>query len=126
MLFKNKKCCTPEYCRKGTKMKLNKTQSYAIQYLLTQNKNAMEIATELKLPVDSVQKYIEKHQIASKDNNIPATTSKVTASDLMIRHTRDKKTNSVAIMTKEASELADASKQKNTPKPSSDHIYRPR
>lgn len=107
-------------------MKLNKTQSYAIQYLLTQNKNAIDISTELKLPIDAVQKYIEKNQIASNENNIPATTSKVTASDLMIRHTRDKKTNSVAIMTKEASELADASKQNNSPKQNSDHIYRPR
>ena len=126
MLFKNKKHCSSQYSRKGTTMKLNKTQSYAIQYLLTQDKNALDISTELKLPVDIVQKYVEKNQIASKENNIPATTSKVTASDLMIRHTRDKKTNSVAIMTKEASELADASKQNNTLKQNSDHIYRPR
>ena len=107
-------------------MKLNKIQSYAIQYLLSQSRTPLDISTELKLPLETVQKYVEKHQIASTDNNIPATTSKVTASDLMIRHTRDKKINNVAIMTKEASEVTDAARTNTTPKQDPNHIYKPR
>ena len=98
-------------------MKLNKIQSYAIQYLLSQSRTPLDISTELKLPLETVQKYVEKHQIASTDNNIPATTSKVTASDLKIRHTRD---------TKEASEVTDAARTNTTPKQDPNHIYKPR
>jgi len=107
-------------------MKLNKTQSYAIQYLLSQNKTAIDISTELKIPLANVEKFIEKNKPAAVENAVPTTTSKVTASDLMIRHTRDKKTNSVAIMTKEASELSDAARATYVKKTDSNHIYKPR
>jgi hypothetical protein len=107
-------------------MKLTKTQSYAIQYLLAQNKTSIDISTELKIPLANVEKFIEKNKPASTDNTLATTTSKVTASDLMIRHTRDKKTNSVAIMTKEASEMSDAARATYSKKTDSNHIYKPR
>ena len=42
-------------------MRLNKTQKYAIQYLLGTNKTSPEIAKELSLDQKDVEKFAEKH-----------------------------------------------------------------
>jgi DNA-directed RNA polymerase sigma subunit (sigma70/sigma32) len=109
-------------------MKITKSISYAINWLMFQNYNAEQIAEELKLTVQQVQKYIEKHSI-SKQLELPIKSSKVPSKskELMIRHTRDKKINNVAIMTKEASEVNDEFKKQinNVQEKNLDHIFRP-
>lgn len=90
--------------------KLSKSNEYAINWLLDQGMSPDSIASELKIEVKSVINHIEKHQPQKSKLNIKS--SPVKAKDLMIRHTRDKKTNSVAIMTKEASEVGDESRKK--------------
>lgn len=109
-------------------MRLNKTQKYAIQYLLDNKKNSNEIVKELGLDKADVERYIEKHnKVSDGTTPINTTSSRVTSKDLMIRHTRDKRTNNVSIMTKEAAEYHDEFKKK-TPirNDESKGIYRPR
>lgn len=115
--------------RKATNMKkLSKSSEYAIQWLVNQNKNTVEISEELGLSEATVRTYIETNNISSTPitNPLPIKSSPVSSKDLMIRHTRDKQTNSVAIMTKEASEKNDANrpKFKNT-KANTNHIFKP-
>lgn len=109
-------------------MKITKSISYAINWLISQNNSAEQIAEELKLTVQQVQKYIEKHSI-SKQSELPIKSSRVSSKskELMIRHTRDKKINNVAIMTKEASEVNDQFKKQlnNIQQKNLDHIFRP-
>ena len=110
-------------------MKLTKSSTYAINWLYSQGKDAPEIAEELKLKVEAVTKYLEKYSPSKHDQLATKTSpvSKKTSADLMIRHTRDKKINNVAIMTKEASELNDKAK-KNTISNTKDRdcIFRPK
>jgi predicted transcriptional regulator len=89
--------------------KITKSVSYAINWLVTQGKKAEEIATELKLTEEQVTAYLKKNTKALPIKSSPVNSK---SRDLMIRHTRDKKNNSVAIMTKEASEVNDELKRK--------------
>lgn len=108
-------------------MRLNKTQKYAINWLVSQETEVKDIVKELKLQISSVQNYIEKHlqeqnaSIQERENN----TTKITSKDLMIRHTSVKNNKTVAIMTKESSEMNDANrkKQSGTVRDTS-HIFR--
>lgn len=112
-------------------MKITKSLGYAIQWLNSCGKSPSDIALELKLTQDQVLSYIEKHhtqtnssKIETKSSQVKATTSK----DLMIRHTRDKKNNSVSIMTPEASMMNDELKKKTPSQQttrSSNCIFRP-
>lgn len=88
--------------------KLNKSQKYAIQWLHSTGLSVDGIATELNLNTDQVSSIVS--QIEPKPQKID--TKSVSAKDLMITHTSGKKINSVAIMTKEASEVADEIKKK--------------
>jgi hypothetical protein len=88
--------------------RLNKSQQYAILWMLSQNQTEAEIIKELKVDPNDLTKFIEKHQKASDTNNIKTTTSNTTrAKDLMIRKTSAKNNSGVSIMTKEASQVGD-------------------
>lgn len=89
--------------------KLSKSNQYAISWLFSQNNSVEDISKELDISIESINAYIEKNENTIK-NPIPIKSGPVSSKDLMIRHTRDKKTNSVAIMTKEASEKNDAAR----------------
>ncbi len=95
-------------------MRLNKTQKYAIQWMVSQGQDVTQIVKELKIPADAVNKFIEKNCKPNDDNTVKTTSSRVKASDLMIHKTAEKGTKNVAVMTKEASEVADNFK-KNVP-----------
>lgn len=93
-------------------MKLSKSTSYAINWLYSNGSSIDQIGEELNITTDSVKTYIEKNNIqqtsALATKSAPVKSSK----DLMITHTKNKNTNNVAIMTKEASEFNDHAKKK--------------
>lgn len=106
--------------------KLNKTQKYAIQWLNHNGSDAEEISKELNLSLDQVSATIESNA-AIKDSTPDKKTTRTRASNLMITHTSGKKINSVAIMTKEASEVGDESRKKsNSSTNQSKGIFRPK
>jgi orotate phosphoribosyltransferase-like protein len=90
--------------------KLNKTQKYAIQWLHSTGLDSDAIAKELNVTTEQVVSLMPKAEIAAS----PTAAAIPSAKDLMITHTSGKKINSVAIMTKEASQIGDESK-KNAP-----------
>lgn len=92
-------------------MRLNKTQKYAIQWLVHTNTEITDIIKDLKLPENVVKAFIEKNYKTAETNTIQTSSSQVTSKQLMIRNTSAKNTNSVAIMTKEASEIGDSFKK---------------
>lgn len=91
-------------------MKITKSLEYAINWLNHSGKSPDEIAEELKLTPKQVNNYLEKHFAQNETEKLATKSSPVKRSskDLMIRHTRDKKINSVSIMTREASEVNDS------------------
>lgn len=91
--------------------KLNKTQEYAILYLMSQNQTKEEIVASLKIPVESVTKFMEKHTSTKQSKELKTTSSRVKSKDLMINKTSVKNINSVSIMTKEASQVNDEFKK---------------
>jgi hypothetical protein len=101
---------------------------YAIYYLADSGKQPKDISKELDIGVKLVKDTLDSRP---KDNNtnIPTTSSKTTNKNLMIRETSVKKNNSVAIMTKEASEINDAFKktldQHMQSRTAKNAIYRP-
>jgi DNA-binding transcriptional regulator GbsR (MarR family) len=99
--------------------KLSKNSIYAIKYLFSQGMSADKISEETGLSINNVSIIIEE-EIKSK------TETKQTAKDLMINETAVKRTNSVSIMTKEASMINDHDRTKNKHKQdSSQHIFNP-
>lgn len=114
--------------------KITKTQTYAICWLHSLNKSVLEISEELKLNEKQILSVLEKNTQVKQDSDeiIKTSTSSVgqkpTPKDLMITHTSAKKTNSVSIMTKEASELNDELRKKintNTKNDQQRGIFRP-
>jgi hypothetical protein len=111
--------------------RLGKAQIYAIQWLNSQEKSPIEIADELTITVKQVNSILEKS--GGKNDNATIKTAKSPASrsqNLMIRETSAKKTNSVAIMTGEASMVNDSLKGQ-APKPNQlpntdKYIFRPK
>lgn len=114
--------------------RLTKAETYAIKWLSSQGKNVDQIAEELKLTEQQVKRTIEKSHASSKTkNNVKTATEKANnskAKDLIITKTAGKNINSVAIMTKEASEVSDAHRQSSnnvaTSRAFKNSIYRPR
>lgn len=96
--------------------RISKANTYAINWLAQQNKSKEEIAEELKLSVDQVSKVLEKFNVTNQDGaSVKTAQEPVSRSKgLMINTTMGKKTNTVSIMTKDASEYNDAVK-KNAP-----------
>lgn len=94
--------------------KINKTQKYATLWLNSQNKSIEDIAKELGLTEKQVSNIIQNgtksEAIRTKSQPVGSSPSK----NLMIRETANKNKH-VAIMTKEASMVNDASRpQTNT------------
>lgn len=108
-------------------MKLSKSTLYAINWLYSNGSTVEDIAEELKVSQVSVQQYIEKHHVQDKPeiaNKSERVKSK--SKDLMIRHTKEKQTNNVSIMTREASAFNDNAKKKFRDKGiNQEHIFRP-
>lgn len=103
--------------------RLNKTQIYAIRWLNYQDFPDAKIANELGLNIEQVSKTLEKYANTSKEKSVPTKTSPVN----MINTTSGKGTNSVSIMTKEASEAGDKMKKNNsTLNPIHKSIFRPK
>jgi IS30 family transposase len=104
--------------------KLSKANEYAIQYLHSQKFSNEAIATELSLPLSTVEKCLSQTE-NNKPKTSPAKTNKT--KDLMIRQTSAKKINSVSIMTESASQVSDDFiKSMSVAKNKHDgHIYRP-
>lgn len=104
--------------------KLSKTQKYAIQWLHSNGSDINAIAKELNLTPVQVSSLVQKAEPPAIQNS----SQPVSAKDLMITHTSGKKINSVAIMTKEASQIADESR-KNVPEATAEDkkgIFRPK
>jgi orotate phosphoribosyltransferase-like protein len=98
-------------------MKISKNNMYAIKYLVAQGLNSEQIASELNLNVDNIQSIIVSENLLSKAP---------TAKDLMINKTAVKKTNSVSIMTQEASMVNDSNRaQYQSDSKKSEHIFNP-
>lgn len=107
--------------------RLNKLQIYAIRWLHSQDKDAKYIANDLELTEKQISNAIEKFGINNKAK-LKTATSKASKT-LMISETSGKKSNSVSIMTQEASMKNDAmvakhNKQINNDK--SNYIFRPK
>lgn len=106
--------------------KLSKSNKYAIQWLNSQNLSIEEISEELKITINQVSKELNTSNAQQSEPD--SITNNSRSKQLMINQTAGKKSNSVAIMTGEASMLNDSMKntghsslQKNT-----DHyIFRP-
>jgi DNA-directed RNA polymerase specialized sigma subunit len=108
-------------------IKINKTQTYAIRWLHTQNKTVAEIANELDLKEEDVNKAIEKFGVPQTESNVKTAKSSSKSKNLMINETSTKKNNHVSIMTKEASEYNDSVRQKNQTNPNTQKaIFRPK
>jgi hypothetical protein len=109
--------------------RMNKSQQYAILWLNSIGKDQVEIAKELDLELKQVQKTLEKSKNVNQQSSVQTTSevvNKPTSKDLMIRHTSAKRNNSVAIMTKEASEVNDHAKKVNPAHPNiNKNIFRP-
>lgn len=93
--------------------RLNKVQKYAALWLNSQNKSVEEIAKELELTEKQVSSTI---QSGAKSNAIKTKSQPVGSSpskNLMIRETANKNKH-VAIMTREASMVNDATKPQTT------------
>ena len=102
--------------------KLSKSNIYAIQWLSSQGMSAADIASELKLSENQVNNHIAQTQQPTPN---PATDLQ-NPKNLMITQTSGKGTNTVAIMTKQASELGDELKKQHTQPKSNTGIFRPR
>lgn len=110
--------------------RLNKTQIYAIRWLDYQNFAAIKIADELKLTLKQVSGVLEKHSKTGEENKIETKSSPVSSKpkNFMVNETAVKKTNSVSIMTKEASAIHDELQKKaeqSSVKRPNNAIYRP-
>lgn len=95
----------------------NKSEEYAIKFLHSQGLNSDQIVEEL-----SVDNSVVDNVLASYSKEQPVVTE-----NLMIRHTAEKKSNNVSIMTSDASMLADSvskNKQQSAARP--ERVFRPR
>lgn len=92
--------------------RLTKIESYAVLWLLHNKKDVSEIVEELHLENKQVTGVMEKNGISASENPIKTKNSSAAtrSKELMIHHTSEKRQNSVAIMTKEASEINDSIK----------------
>lgn len=108
--------------------KQNKNKEYAIRYLSdTMKMNPDTIAKELGIKIDEVLTVLGEAQEPAQENNDKSKTSK--SHSMMIRHTSNKKSNNVSIMTEGASQYNDSMRDKIKSKQSrsfKDGIFKPR
>jgi len=106
--------------------KLTKKDKYAIQYLYDQNSDAKYIAKELELSESQVKRFLTTLVPNTEEPKVEEQPKTDKTKNLMIRHTSDKKNNTVSIMTQGASQVGDDfyknmnSSSKNT----DNYIYR--
>ena len=107
-------------------MKLSKSKSYAINWLHSNGSSIEDIAKELDIQIETVKDYIDNTNI-TKQSKLAIKSQPVKSSkDLMIRHTKEKQTNNVSIMTREASAFNDNAKKKlNNKNNNQNHIFKP-
>lgn len=107
-------------------MKLSKHKLYAINWLYSNGKSVEEIAEELDLKSETINDYISESGIQNQSKLATKSQPVKSSKDLMIRHTRDKKTNNVSIMTREASAFNDNAKKKFRDKDKNqNYIFKP-
>lgn len=109
-------------------MKITKQLGYAINWLVSQDKTILEISEELNLTEKQITSYIEKNNLTkSEPLAVKSQPTKLKSKELMIRHTSNKKTNNVAIMTKEASQVNDEFKKQIVTKSNrnANYIFKP-
>ena len=110
--------------------KITKIQQYAILWLSSQSVDSQTIAAETNLSIKQVGNVINKFKIDNSENEINTTSGPAKArsktQQLMITESVGKRQN-VAIMTKEASQVADEERKKFEPlaKKDTSHIFRP-
>jgi hypothetical protein len=107
--------------------RINKTQTYAILWLNSQFHDSSYIEKELGITNKQVETVLNKVKDTEPTNSVKTSSSPVGQSkskNLMITESASR-TRSVAIMTKEASELNDALKKNSQPKKSENGIFRP-
>lgn len=101
---------------------VSNSKKYATLWLYSQGKSSKDISEELGMSIESVDKIIEEAPPKPNvENTVP-----INSKNLMITHTSGKKNNTVAIMTKEASELNDAKAKKIPERPITKGIFRPK
>lgn len=98
------------------KGKLTTIEKYAIQHLKNENKTIEEICDAVDRPMHVVQKYIEGELEQIQENIAKAQTQQVVspikAKDLFLRSSKSgNKEHGVTIMTQQASELSDETRQ---------------
>lgn len=89
--------------------RITKVQKYAVCWLNHSGKSVEEISKELDIKPSQINTIISANSQPEQKTTAPQPAQ---TKDLMITHTSGKKINSVAIMTKEASEIADEAKKK--------------
>ena len=92
------------------KKSLEKNDIYAIYHLMDTGSDAKAISKELDIGIKLVKDVI-LNRPETKNEAIRTTSAKTTTKDMMIRETSAKKNRSVAIMTKEASQINDSFRQ---------------
>ncbi len=94
---------------------IKKNQTYSILWLNSQGWDNEKIMQELTVSNDQIKKTLEKYEIINQDSkkNIKTTSSVSRSKNLMITETSGKRQKTIAIMTKEASELNDELKKTN-------------
>lgn len=107
--------------------RINKTQTYAILWLNSQSYDSAYIEKELGVTNKQIETVLNKIKDTEPTNNVKTSSAPVGQSkskNLMITESASR-TRSVAIMTKEASELNDALKKNSKPTKSENGIFRP-
>jgi hypothetical protein len=89
------------------KKELTKPDIYAIYYMFDNGSDIKAISKELNITASSIKDALNNRE-TNNNNKIKTTSSKVNSKNLMITETSAKGNNTVAIMTKAASEINDA------------------
>ena len=90
--------------------KITKLHKYSVHWLIHQGWDTKDISKELKLTADQINKILDVENNTESQPSEIVSQKTTPAKDLMITHTSGKKINSVAIMTKEASEIGDTNR----------------
>jgi hypothetical protein len=110
------------------KKELDRIDVYAVYHLMDNGNDAKSISKELGIGLKLVKDVISNRP-EPQNKSIQTTSAKTTSKDMMIRETSAKRNKSVAIMTKEASQVNDSFRQtlnnNVAARTSKNAIYRP-
>lgn len=106
--------------------RLSKVQTYAIQWLHSQNTPPDKIAGELDLNLDQVNKALEKCSSIQAEKTLNVAQKPVSTNTNMINETSAKKIKNVSIMTEGASQQHDQARSKFTRPEINTGIFRPK